>query len=297
MFFVVCLSLAARLSAQTLTVNTDQLDYSINLSPTLSFLEDKPHKLSWKEIDSGIYDADFKNNTAKFFAGENRRSGYWFRLQLQLDAQDSKDETTAVLFFHSMAASLYQLKIRTTENNVVNTPFITGNLQPFDSRDIDSLHFAFTINLAKGHPTEILGYVDNSANGVPARLPIFLISEKSFSQLNNTTNFFLVAFYAVMAALFLYNASLFVILKHRVYFSYISFLLFAVMTCAGQDGSIARWVFPDAADFNVRLQMMNGILAPIAYTSFVFHALSSSVRHRAMQRLYHLMQMVGDVIF
>jgi signal transduction histidine kinase/CheY-like chemotaxis protein len=69
------------------------------------------------------------------------------------------------------------------------------------------------------------------------------------------------------------------------------------MLCAGQDGSIARWVFPDAADLNVRLQMMNGILTPIAYTSFVFHALSNSVKHRAMQRLYYFMQVIGAAIF
>ena len=190
---------------------------------------------------------------------------------------------------------LYKLILWLPSSNNNIRQFDTGFLQPFTHRDIASHQYAFhTPSNLKSYT--IVGSVDHGQTVIPASLPFYLLSSPQFSDTNNKKRNVMVAFYAIMTALFLYNSFLFVSLKLPVYGFYLLFLGNAIFLCGFIDGSTLRWLWPNSPQLNFRLTVINGAFVCLFYQIFVWAALDRLQFSPRLCKIYRIILWAGALI-
>ncbi len=297
---IVCLCCLAGISAypESPTPNTDQhpvavvdnLNQPFDLGPFLETIEDPNHEYTLEDIEAGRYEHLWLRNTARTFIGKNVKSKYWFRLTIHWQGRASEN---SVLSLNNHPGLLARLGMVLPEQNGRDKKIITtGNLEPYSSHAFSSLRFAFPLLLTTNQSTALVGWVANAESGVPVQLPFNLQSEAIFTETSQQFSALLIAFYAAMGALFLYNLCLFFTLRHSMYLLYLVFIGGVLLTCSLMDGFANEWVWPALPQLRYRLNNICGVLAGMAYLTFVLSALNS-LRGTAYSKLYLCLMGLG----
>ncbi len=263
----------------------DNIDEPFDLNPFVETIEDPLQQYTLEDIQAGTYDDMWQRNTKPYFVGHNVRSKYWFRVTLDWQGQENQ---TSVLYIAGQFTLLWRIGVvlPTGEDNLTRR-FETGFLAPYTTRDIASQQYGFTLPLRTDKPQTVLGWVSNTDAAFPTSLPLYLVSESGFDDLQEQMSLLLTAFYAAMGALWIYNLFLFITLRQSVYGLYILFLACAILMCATMDGSSARWLWPNSGEMNIRIGQSNGVIAMMVYLTFVMKALDGMTFRPLLKKFYH----------
>ncbi len=256
---------------ETNTLQLNELVTTVDLRPLVQIIEDKYHVYKLKEIQSGLYDNLWQTYQDKLFVSENTASKYWFRVVIDWQADYVQP---AVLHIKNQPSHLHYLTIAIpTEQSPYLQLFPTGFLQPYNSRDIDSLVYAFNLTLQPKRENIIYGYINNAAASAPIFFPLYLSSKVEFDSIKRQYRVTSLAFYAIMTSLLIYNLCLFINIKQKVYGYYILFLFTAITQAAAIEGSTLKWWMPNFPDHNNFYSYSNGVVMQLAYVMFVYKAL------------------------
>ncbi len=250
------------------------LENSFDLSPYLETIEDPNSEYSLEDIEAGRYDHLWEHHATRSFIGKNTRSKYWYRLTIRWQGEQGKKSVLSLNYQPRLSCRLGM--VLPPQENTPKQIIRTGYHEPFASRPISSLHYAFPLSLNSGQAYTLVGWVYNDNVTVPIQLPFILQSEAEFTADNQLLIGSLIAFYAAIGALLLYNLCLFFTLRYAMYGVYVIFLTSAALTCAYVDGITTSWWWQDQPLSRIRFANMNAVAMNAAYIAFVISALGGS---------------------
>ena len=105
----------------------------------------------------------------------------------------------------------------------------------------------------------------------------------------------MIAFYAIMGTLLVYNGCLFISIKERHYGYYLLFLSSSTFLCAFIDGSTLQYLWPNNPDLNSRLSNVNASIWGIFYLLFVWEALDRLEFSPILRKIFRNMMAAGIV--
>ncbi len=264
----------------------------LDLAPYIEYLEDPDYSITEAEIRSGKYATQWQRNSDKFFVARNLKSRYWFRFTIQWDAEIA---TESILAINNHPGLLNHIRMIIPVSDMSNRTEIAGHMDPYNLREVRKQQFAFRLDLIPHRPLTIIGSVDNNKAATPSVLPIYLVAETGYPELNYHVMGILIAFYAIMGSLLLYNSCLYLSLRQPVYGLYVLFLLIATLMCAILDGSTARWLMPNSPLLNNWISHLNGIATPLIYLCFVVQALDKINFWPRFKYVFHTLLATGFV--
>ncbi len=262
----------------------DNLNQPFDLAPYIEYIEDANHTITEQEIQTDKYAHQWQAINEKYFIAYNFKSRYWIRFTIQWNREI---EATGILAINNLPGLVSHVTLfipsKLTPSKLIASTLTPtgaaayrtekfGHLEPYNSRELREQRYGVHIDLIPHTPITVLGLVDNRF-AIPTVLPISLVSEKAFVELNNRVLGILISFYAIMGSLLLYNSCLYITLRQPVYGLYVLFLLGTVAMCANIDGSSARWIMPNSPLLNYFLSNINAIIVGLVYLCFVVQAL------------------------
>ncbi len=268
-----------------------------DLNPYLEILEDTAHAYTLENIQAGKYEQLWQRNLQNksrynpqhHFIGRNAKSKYWFRITLEWHGAAN---SPSILYFDHLPASFAHVGIVLPDPQRGQRIFDTGHHQPYNSRDIKKPLFAFHLSLTDKRQT-IFGWIDNSATSVPPTLPLYLVSTTGFDPIEDQFGYILVGFYAIIAAMLLYNVCLFVTLRESVYGWYIAFLAGATLLCSALDGVGHQWLWSETPVMNMRVSNNTGVISVIIYMVFVVRALNNAEFWPEFKKVFNTLLLIG----
>ena len=294
-FFLGCLLwlTATCVYAETPIAVVNNLDEPFDLNPFVETIEDPQHQYTLEDIQTGKYDRLWVRNQERYFIGRDNKSKYWWRVTLKWN---SEQILNGVLYIKNQPVLIQHLTVilpKINENGI--NRISVGGLEPYHNRLLDSNQYSFPVSSSTGEYQTLVGWLDSSEIMLPSLLPLYLISEKKFEQLNNRNLGTLIAFYSVMAALLLYNSCLFMTLRLPVYGYYLLFLICVVLACAFNDGSASHWIFPQNPRLLLQTNIASGIVLSMTYTAFLLNALDSLPRWPKYKKICRLFLRGGSI--
>jgi|GEM_PF-1348443 len=122
-----------------------------------------------------------------------------------------------------------------------------GDQRKFSKKVFQHKNFVFDVNLLRNRPNEI--YLKVRSEG-PVGIIGVIRTTKNFLGYAVNEYFFLALFYGVIIAMILYNITLFISIKDKVYFYYVCYLLSIIVYASTQDGIGFQYLWPDMPGLN-----------------------------------------------
>jgi len=250
----------------------DNLNDPIDLSLYIETIEDPNHEFTLEDIEAGNYDHLWQSHTDSRFVGHDFTSKYWFRVNIHWTGTESKN---GVIKFDIPAGLPGRIGIHfPIEGKKQNKIIRFGRLEVEHAPTaLSSLQYSAEITLTPNENFRLLGWAHNDEVYLPVVLPLMLFSEDNFSKENKLHHGIFVAFYTLMAVLFIYNGFLYLALRQRVYGIYLLFIVGFVLCCAGMDGHAARYIWPTEPLILLRISLVTGIFTGAIYLVFVVSAI------------------------
>ncbi len=249
--------------------NINQLETPNDLSAYTEVIVDKDLSLSYVGLAAGEYEHLWQKPEGTF-VGYTPGARYWFRIRLNYNAAVANQEP--ILWLRYPGALVYKMDVWIPDDSGDVRTIATGFLRPYKNRDIPNLHFAFRLPSA-ADAYEIIGSIYQNESVVPVRLPLLITSAANFQKQTNQSLGGLIAFYAIMLALLLYNFCLFAMLKQRMYGYYCMFMTCLIMDISVLDNTSLQYLWPSLEQMNFRLLLVNSIATVTLYNVFVWEAL------------------------
>ena len=268
------------------------LNQPIELAHYIETLEDFDHSINIEELQAGKFADRWQLNNAPTFIGKHLKSRYWFRITLRYSQEIAA--LKPVLTVPTPPGILHRFTVWVPESNGQTRQVLSGYLQPPQQRN--TVGFRHTIRLpATASNYTLIGWVDNGSAAFPAMLPLTLMSTDQFTAANYQVQSVMIAFYAMIAALWVYNACLFVTLRQRLYGFYLLFLTSITYECGAVDGMTLHWLWSSMPLLNVRLSQTNVVLVNAAYLFFVWEALNKVRFAPRLRRGFKAMHWIGGL--
>jgi len=302
---IASLLLATISSAAEPVAEVSSLAAPFDLASYIEYLADPNDKITYEDIVAGRYEGQWQLNTAPVFIVHDMHTRYWLRVKVHYQ-QDVSSLKPAV-YINSQASLIREMAIWVPQQLPAASPaeagrievrnFEVGHLRPFYNRDIDeSIQYAFWMPSTEGTFT-LVGWVDPRSGALPLIVPLHLVSEHYLADAIDHWDNVLIAFYAVMCALLLYNGLLFISLKQPLYGYYILFLATAIYMCSSTDSTSAKWLWPERAAWPVYIGDINSVLLGFFYLAFVYEALGKMLAMPRLRKCYQFMFVVGGLLF
>ncbi len=271
----------------------DNLDQPVDLAPYIEYIEDPDRTITFEDIQAGRVEQRWRLNTAPTFVGKNYNSRYWFRINLNYLPQDAN--LKPVVYIPTHPNILFELTVWIPDGNSNYRKVSTGGLQSYYQRDIPSLRYGFRLPTNNATHT-LVGWADNRSASSVVLLPMMLMSSDQFVAEQSQVYAVMIAIYAMMAALLLYNTCLFVSLKQPLYGYYLLFLSAAIYTCANNDGITDRWLWPTLPLLDTRLGAVVCSLLFLFYLLFVWEALDHIQFSARCRKSFQIMFGLGGLL-
>jgi len=268
----------------------NDLDQPFDLNPYIQYIEDPNDAISYEDLNSGKYDNLWQLNIDRYFMGRSVTSRYWFRVCLQFtsDLSDKKP----LLYIKNHPGLVFDISFWIPNENGKTSETKSGYLHAYGKHNIFDQQIAARLPLTSGSYV-LIGKVDNRQAQFPTLMPLYLVSGNNVDLANTISLCMLSAFYAVMLALLLYNACLFLSLRVPLYGCYIVFLSSASLLCAFMDGLTPHLSWLDSAIADYRFNLINIVLVSMAYLVFVWETLERLQFSMQLYRIFKVLICIG----
>ncbi len=210
-------------------------DLRLMLGPYTAYLEDPERQLSFAEVSSMPDSAFTPVRGERANLGKND-SVWWFRIKLDNQLVKPLGGQLEVNYPLLDELKLFQLDAQGKLHMQV-----TGDSFPFDQRPIKLSDFWFPLELPSG-PSTLLLRVDTSST---VFVPLLFSTYNAGVAATESQMSISGLFYGLLFGLFCYNLFLFVSLRERVYFWYLTYSVSIAMMGASFDGLLFKFL-PDS---------------------------------------------------
>jgi len=204
----------------------------------LSVLEDPSGQLSIKDIISDPYIQKFlpiKSDTANFGYSD---SAYWFRFELE-----NADNSYRNLLLEIGYPLLDDIHFYALTDKNVHSEKHSGDLQPFEQRDVRYQNVMFSVTLKPRQKETIFLRVKTKSS---VQVPLTLWDPLAFAEHINGKQLGLGVYYGSMLVMVFYNLFLFFSIRDRVYLFYVTYIASFILTQMALDGLAFEYLWPES---------------------------------------------------
>ena len=210
--------------------------YSLGLF--LEMLRDKEKQWDIDEITSGSTDFTFSPVTAPTPNFGFTEEAYWFRVRLNNQRVDQEDWILDIAYPLLDRVELFHLGL---DGHWIGRK--TGDLLPFNQREVSYRGFAFHISLPPGREQTLYLRIETESS---MQVPCTLWTPDSFSEKLNRENYILGIYYGIMLSLMIYNFFLMLRIKERCYGFYVLYIFFYIFTQLSLNGISFHFLWPQS---------------------------------------------------
>ena len=211
------------------------------LARHLSLLVDKENRLGIEDILKKDIQEQFKPNTEGRENFGQTPFPFWFKFSLENPSDHNREVILELAFPHIDYFDVYVFdKGRRIEM------FKTGDLYPYEQREIDYRNFLFKIT-APAHKTLDV-YLRSQTRG-GEQLPLTIWTQDALLTKINKEQTFLGAYFGILGAMILYNLFLFIFLDDRTYLYYVLFVASMFLQQLGLSRMDMEYLWPNLPGF------------------------------------------------
>ena len=229
-------------AADTLILDDQQ---EINLTPYVRVFEDTKGSASIDELSGSSSASRFRPVRFDKLTLLNPNASYWVKITLQ-PGSGSLEEKKWVLHFDQQP-SVESVVFYESQPEGGYRRVVTGQNHLYSSRDIDSLTFAFDVTIRPQEEKTL--FLKFSQTSVGRGIPLTLKSEQRFKEFDRFSWMVIAGYYAILAAIFLYNLLLQLKLKAKSHFYYLLYLSIFAISMSSIDGTASLLIEKGLPDF------------------------------------------------
>ncbi len=227
----------------TSVITLDESSGSFRLDGLVEILEDKENHWTFDDIQTQELDEQFQPYHGVVPNFSYTSSVYWVKFQLTNDS----NENDWLLEIDN--PTLDNVTLYSSESNLNFSRELTGDLLPFDMRDMDHRNFIFNLDLEPNH--EKLIYLRFETQGA-MQFPLTVYSPPSFLDKSELEYGILGMFVGLGVVMAFYNLFLFFSLRNKSYLYYVIFIVANVFTHLAFTGLAYQHIWSDAVWWNNR---------------------------------------------
>ncbi|NRB41772.1 MAG: sensor histidine kinase, partial [Pseudomonadales bacterium] len=278
LFFCSATALSNADAIQALIVETSikpvfihESDQRIDLKPFMLVFHDPDNSLTWNDVLADDSDVHWMH-VSELDAVKHIGGRHWFKVNLKVDETTRQRHSELILHFPYQAILMQEMVLQINgDGNLLRSGLYVDKKARAINHSVNSLPIVLdTENV------QLLGYVQNNYLRIPAHFEFQLSSQKDYLQQFQQGQYLYVAFYAIMAALLIYNLCLFLTIRQPLYGVYCLFIISTAISCALNDGNALLWLWPGQFAFNTLMSYATSFIPPMLFLSFVYLATEKS---------------------
>jgi signal transduction histidine kinase len=206
----------------------------------IEVFEDKNNAYSVEDVSRNSMDALFQrwNGNASALELGHSRSAWWLKIILHNDGKNSIHRFLEIANSHLADVNFYE-----PVNDGGYKEYATGNLKPFDTRQISTRYFVFPVDVG---PDVIKTYYIQIRSSTQLFIPVKLWDERNY-QKNEKNNYAFQSFYfGIVLVLSLLSLFYFFALRDLLYIKYLALLLAVTFTVYSLNGMLKEYVIQDS---------------------------------------------------
>ncbi|MBK8394057.1 MAG: guanylate cyclase [Leptospiraceae bacterium] len=195
-------------------------------------------------------------------------SAYWIKFQIENEQEEYKHWLLEISY-----PFLDKIHLYSPDATGDYSLQITGDTFPFSNRKIPNRHFILQVPLHKEKAYTYYLRIESKGGG--NTYPAILYSPLKMVEKEHSETIILGIFYGVLIALFLYNIFLFISLRDRSYFYYLSYLFSQTFFFLSANGLGQEYIWADWIWFNGKVFPISSTLVVISISLFISNYLST----------------------
>lgn len=268
LFTVFIFSLAVGYSqapVQTLSAGTG----SYHLKQTLAYYEDKTAAIDAGRITAGELNDQFKQHNAETLNFGVTQSVIWLKFSLKNQAPAQ----TPVWILSLDYAMFDHVSLYVQKKPGKWQTMQSGDMRPYSSRQLQTRHFAFTLDLKDTTATTC--YIRLATSGsmqinVKLQQPLAFAQENMYDELGHGI------FFGALLIMMCYNLFLYVGLRDKAYLAYIAFIFVNLLLQAAFSGHITQFILGDSPYWANHIIPLLISASPIVMAAFSITFLNTS---------------------
>lgn len=255
----------------------------------LAILEDPTNALTLADIREPTYTNQFRDNTKDMPFLGFKAHAVWVRLSLENRTQDNR-QWVIVIDNTLMHYAEFHAPASATESKW--TQSVVDDTQPFHSREIAYRNPVFALELAPGQ-TKTVYLRLRSAAGM--HIPIDVMSKSHFESHSMAEQAYNGVYFGILSAMIFYNLFIFLSLRARVYFYYVSYVLCFFLTYFSLVGWSFQYLWPESTWLARNGSLIFAILTQITILIFTVNILDTRKHAPRLDLLIRLCMIVPAI--
>lgn len=287
--FTVLLWLMAFSQAPSYAFTVSQADRELSLNQDISYWEDKTGKATLPSVSAAV-------NAGEFVAVPSgsdvlnlgfTQSANWIRVTLNRAPTIAENWVLEIPYLGINQIDLY---------TPGQPPLLNGSLIPVENRPVYSRFYAFPLRLT----TQPTTYYLRVKSTYPISLPIRLVEQRHFYELQTWENLFQFLYFGGLISLLIYNLILFIMIRDDKYVIYSLFTLLTGLAIFAGNGYASIYLWSDSPHWDAIAQpvlmSLAGGVGVLFSTRFLKTRRFLPKTHRALQVLIGLFTALAVLI-
>jgi class 3 adenylate cyclase len=186
----------------------------------------------------------------------------WLRFRIE-------NQTAENLYLHINAPMIEVLELYRADSGGLVQLFQGGIHKPFHQRPIAIETWLFDLYHPQGQAKD---YYVKAASGYPLQLPVVLSDKNSFVSHHQYNTLFWGMYFGIALFAFLYNLFIFISVRERTYFYYISYVFTSSLFYLGLAGYDFKFIYPNLPELNIYLIVIicvHNLIVPLFVMRFL----------------------------
>lgn len=232
LFFVLSRPLILAQSIIDLAKTTD-----LDVSQNRLYYEDKTGKLSLQQIQSPLFDKQFKSSDKENLNFGFTSSTIWLKIKLK-SSKLGNDDYLALVNYATLDVVEFYFWQATKQNYL---SYYSGDTKAFVERKIQNRKFLMPLHFADTTTHTLYIKVSNQTT---LQVPFSIIKKSDYDLISARNEIGFGIFYGILFIMFFYNLFIFISLRDINYLYYIFTILGSLLTFASLAGHQSQYLFP-----------------------------------------------------
>ncbi|MDQ7084089.1 MAG: sensor histidine kinase [Sulfurovum sp.] len=200
-----------------------------------------------------------------------RTEPIWIYLKL-FNPTDKKSKNV-IRFPYTLLDYIYVYEY---QDDVLLRNYTTGDLTPFDTREINTNDFVIPYSIEAQQSKEFIFKIDSSS---ALNLKMDFLTQTEYHIVEKTKMMILGFYYGATILMLIYNFILYLMIKNRIYIDYVIFHFVFLFLQLGYNGLVFQYVWPDIPEINL-------YFVPVFIILVNYFTIQFSQSYLNMQKLY-----------
>jgi len=247
--------------------------------------EDPSAQVSFEKVSSSAYQDSFRLSNEDYHFNEHESSAYWLKFVI-----DGRQVSGQKYVLEGMAQQSQFVEAFIPDASGKYHHFKAGAGWNFPERWYQTKNLVFDLPSDLHQPYTV--YVKVKADNHAGFLYV-IRSQRYFTHYNVSEYFLSGIYYGILLIMAVYNLLLFIIIRERVYFYYVLYVLSCVLLSSSEDGLGFQYLWTHSPSWNIPIDYY---IAPIFFLlSFIAYSISFLQLRKKYSKLFNILLITTGV--